>query len=110
MANTKSKPKVEESKEMDQSHVKGSIAVGSVEVMVWLPAKWQEKLEQKFINVLSHTNEPIAFNLGYVSSIMEVNDIQWKNWLTRLEVASKNAQNQLSDMMQNNDKATTTQN
>ena len=84
-----------------KGYVKGSLVIWSAEIMAYMPEKWETLLENHFLQCLNHEGRPLAFNLGYISSVSEATDEQWVNWLTRLALTQENLRQQILDAAKN---------
>ena len=69
------------------NYIKGALIVGEREIMVQLPSDWRIKINtEKFLLCKSYLGEDTAFNTSMIFNVREVDDIAWKNWLTRIEL------------------------
>lgn len=74
-------------------YVKGALIVGEREIMVELPSDWRVQIKaEKFLLCKSYLGEETAFNTAMIFNVREVDDVAWKNWLTRMEIIKENMQ------------------
>jgi len=85
-------------------YIKGALIVGEREVMVELPSDWRIKINtEKFLLCKSYLGEDTAFNTSMIFNVREVDDIAWKNWLTRIELIKQNMELGNNDNSNNNE-------